>query len=365
MRRRYGVVLLLFMAGVAAPAAGGGPGTTAADFLVIYADARPAALGGAYTALADDAAGMEHNPAGLVRARHYEISAGYTAWFEDAAFQHIAYTHPLDGDMSACGVSLLYFDAGEFVRTNELGLSTGQRLTARDIAASFGYGRRAGRYLAWGLSGRYIHRELEDRSAGTGAADLGVLYWTPYEPLLLGASVQNIGGSLRFIRDDEPLPLTFRAGLSYRTWLDDLLILADVVKVVDEEAHLAVGAEATLVGAIALRAGWRSDDSLIKGYTVGVGFTVGGVTVDYAFVPYEILGGTHRFTGSVKFGGPTTPDVRRVPDRPFPDAPAARAARPLPPIVEEEDAGYRISGAEEVEEEAVPARPEPLRPLPR
>jgi len=290
-----------------------GPGTTSADFLVIYSDARPAALGGAYTALADDAAGMDFNPAGLVQAPFREFSAGYIAWFEDASFQHLTYTHPFANMPWAWGASLLYFDGGEFMATNELGLAIGERITVRDISASVGAARNFGRFLSVGLSAKYVGRKLERYSADAFAGDIGLLYRTPIENLTFGASILNIGSRLKFISDKEDLPLTFRTGIAWKTWLDNLTLTADAIKVIDEPVRVGIGAEADIVHSLKLRAGWRNDDTLQKGYSFGAGFTVMKMVLDYAYVPFDELGATHRVTGSIMFGGPTKPEVNRVP----------------------------------------------------
>jgi hypothetical protein len=297
----------------ARPAPARGPGESSGEFLTIYSDARPASLGDAYVALAENAAGLGFNPAGLVRASSREITASYVSWIGEANFQHLAYTHPRNATGEAYGLSLLHFDAGGFQQTNELGLSTGYKLAARDISLSLGYGRWVGRYLAVGVAAKYVHRELDRYDAGAAAGDFGLLWWTPVPDLILGASIQNLGTRLRFINDREPLPMTLRVGASYKAWLDRVHLAADMVKVDDEKWTMHLGTELTVMHQVRLRAGWRGDQGLMRGYTAGVGLMVAGVTFDYAYVPFEILGNTHRITGSLRFGGPTQPEIHRLP----------------------------------------------------
>lgn len=302
-------ILLIFIR----PVFSESPGITSADFLTIYSDARPAALGEAYTALADDAAGMDFNPAGLMMAQHREFSASYIDWFDDASFQHLSYTHPPSSSDWAFGTSLIYFDAGEFMKTNELGLPTGERISARDISASIGTARNIGRFLSFGISFKYIDRRLYLHSASTGAVDIGLIYRSPINNLNIGASVLNLGGKLKFISVDEKLPLTFRMGVSYKTWFDKIVLTADAVKISDESFKASAGIEAEVIESIKLRTGWRNDDTLIKGFSAGVGFSISSIYIDYAYVPFDVLGSSHRVTGSVRFGGPTQPDIKRVP----------------------------------------------------
>lgn len=313
--RSIGLLCALALAG---PIAARGPSTSSADFLAIYADARPTAMGGAFTALADNAAGLAYNPAGLVRPEAYEITASYVAWLDQSRFHHLSYTHPLGGGRDAFGLSVLSFDVGGFAQTNELGLETGNKLEAYDWSTAFGYGRKIGRYWALGASGRYIHRQLDLYSANTMAADLGLLWWAPIRPVTVGLAVQNIGGSLRFINDREPLPLTLRLGVATQFWLEDLTIAADLIKVSDENWKTAVGLEGRVAQYLFLRGGWHADDSLSRNYSVGLGVEVSAVRIDYAYTPFKTLGATHRVTGTIRFGGPTVPDPRRAPTSPFP-----------------------------------------------
>ena len=69
-------------------------GTSGAAFLKIGAGARPTAMGGAYTALADDANALYWNPAGLVRLEKREFSASHAEMFESTRLDFLAYAHP-------------------------------------------------------------------------------------------------------------------------------------------------------------------------------------------------------------------------------------------------------------------------------
>ncbi len=235
----------------------------------------------------------------------------------------------MGGGLDAWGVSVLYFDPGSFEQTNELGLGTGRMLDAYDVALTAGYARKLGRFWALGASAKYIGRQLDVYNAGTAAVDLGLLYWTPVEGLVAGASILNLGGNLTFISDRERLPLTFRGGLAYTPKLAAVTITTDLIQPSDEDVTVALGIEGRATEHVKLRFGWSPERDLYKGLAGGVGVTVKAVTIDYAYVPYDILGGTHRITGTVSFGGPIVPEIHRVPDSPWP-SPEARAPRPDP-----------------------------------
>ena len=65
-------------------------GTTAAKFLSIPVGARALAMGGAYTALANDASAIYWNPGGLAQVTSREVFFMHSEWLADINFDHFA-----------------------------------------------------------------------------------------------------------------------------------------------------------------------------------------------------------------------------------------------------------------------------------
>ena len=317
-----------------------GPGTRSAEFLSIYSDARPSAMGDAYTALAENAAGLAFNPAGLMKADQREISASYVGWLEGGHFQHLAYTHPIGRSLNAFGVSLLYFNPGAFKQTNNLGIETGNDLEAMDLAVTFGYARRLHNFGLIGISAKYIRRELHDKQAHTYAIDAGLLYKPFKAPLEIGFVIQNLGEKLTFINAKEQLPFTVRAGISYPLYFEYFRVAADVIKVRDEAPAYAVGAEWNFGEVAFLRAGWKKSTGLRKGWSGGAGFKYKALSLDYSYVPFEIFGGTHRVTLNWKFGGSQYPEIVTVPSHGFPQEKSGTKTSKQ----ENQSPGWRVTG---------------------
>lgn len=356
---RFALICIL-MCGLQNVASAGGPGTASGEFLVIYADARPTALGGAYTSLSDNAAGLGYNAAGLVRPDRKELTASHIQWIAQSSFQHISLTYPMGGGKDAWGVSLLYFNAGNFTLTDQLGLPTTTTLRANDIAATFGYGRKYSDQLSLGAAGKFIRRTLDRSTANAFAIDLGAQFKPFHQDLTIGLAVQNIGTKLTFTQDEESLPFTVRAGISAPLFLESLVVTADVIKVVDESVKFAAGTEYEVFKGLKLRAGYQNNEGLMESITAGFGVTFKNITLDYAYVPFEVFGATHRVTGTLAFGEPKNPTILEAPKTPFPDRRPTRetepASDPTPertrtpqPIRRkiESDKEIRIIGAEE------------------
>src|ERR1051326_475008 len=71
-------------------------GTEGASFLDIPVGAGPAALGSAYTALANDAYAPVWNPAGLGMLSGNELAGQHTSYLESMHYEFLSFVHPLD-----------------------------------------------------------------------------------------------------------------------------------------------------------------------------------------------------------------------------------------------------------------------------
>ncbi|GAI40545.1 unnamed protein product, partial [marine sediment metagenome] len=105
----------------------------------------------------------------------------------------------------------------------------------------------------------------------------------------------NLGSQL----GSDPLPLTLRGGLALR--LDPFAVALDVVKPSDDDTYFCAGAEWWIAGLAALRAGYKSNQDIGSGLTVGLGFNLATVELDYAYVDYGDLGNTHRISLGFKW----------------------------------------------------------------
>src|SRR5579859_1599235 len=77
---------VMFLTGIAPPARAAGFGADGADFLRIPVGARPAALGGAYDALAVDPYAAALNPAGLGLAPSAGVATTYLSYLDSASY---------------------------------------------------------------------------------------------------------------------------------------------------------------------------------------------------------------------------------------------------------------------------------------
>lgn len=318
--------LLLALAAPTARAAGfrdGDVGTGAAQFLKLGADARATAMGQAGRAISEDANAVYWNPAGLAALTHRHATMTHGSYYQSIFYDYIAYAQPirpLSGgrrerelradQYGAFGVALLYLNAGQIQELDNTGISTGESYTPQDAAFMAGWGAPITRVLDMGVSGKYISSRIKG-SASTGAFDLGARLRLRFFdiPWVVSASVHNLGGRLKFIEEEDELPMTLAIANAVRL-TKSFLLAFDVVAPKDNAPHGAMGAEYRFVYdsdlSATLRAGYnlRTNSGDLGGRTglsAGGGFGIARFGVDYAWSPFGLLGDTHRISLNYRF----------------------------------------------------------------
>lgn len=295
--------LLASLLALAAPVSAGL--NTGAAFLKLDPSARSAALGSSYTSMSGTADTLFFNPAGLGGLAKREFMAGHAEWLAGTKFDALAYGQPTS--WGSLGVSALRLSVGE------LDARTADRRTAGSFeAADSMYSIAAAKRYApatLGASLKYIKSEIGPYSAQTVSLDLGARREVPGRPMSLGFTVRNLGKGLRFLDQEDPLPLTFSAGASYR--LAGVLGLAMDLRHEphDSRTSVSVGTEYAFLGALALRAGYganmlsrgTSGHGPLGGLGAGLGFKLKSFGADYAFTPFGELGDVQRLSLSARF----------------------------------------------------------------
>jgi len=289
--------------------AASGSGTEAASFLDIPVGARPAALGGAYTALAEDAYSPVWNPAGVAFNDQLQLAGQHLSYLESIHYEYAGVVIPFRSNRQSgevrhgMGASIQYLGTGDMTGRDRNGGLTGD-FSSHYAAYSLTYAHRIGSKGAIGLTGKWINAKISDVGADAQAVDVGSLYRAT-DRLTLGASLVNLGSELKFLQDGGDLPLAVKAGAAYRigrSWL----FAAEGVHRKTGLTSGHVGAEWMPLSLISVRAGYRTDISkelsAISGLSAGMGLHLWGQEFAYAWVPYGELGNTQYFSLLARFG---------------------------------------------------------------
>lgn len=214
-------------------------GEATALFLRIEPDSRSAGMGNAGVAVADNANAMFWNPAGLAFQTNTQVGLTHANWLQefDAGlfYEYLVGTYHVE-DIGTFGMHATYLNLGETERRdaqdNPLGTTR-----SYEMAIGTSYARKIGENFGLGTSLRYVYSKLSDPTeelgisdgtASTVAFDLSALYRT--NPFALGgtdvtfstgANIANMGGTMTYETQEQPLPMNLRLGYAFTFDLDE------------------------------------------------------------------------------------------------------------------------------------------------
>ncbi len=301
------------------------------------AGAQAAALGGAFSALADDPSAIYWNPAGLAWIQNSEIQTTYNQWFQDTFFQDVNAVFPTD--WGALGGRVSYVNFGSFQNRdafgNPIGSQTPQAFAAA-LASSFRFGS-----WALGLSAKAESESYTGYSVSGFGLDAGALYrqsWGSFS-----AGLRNLGSASGY-----SLPTEFYLGgeLGFGP-RDSRFRLATDATFPSGPAVFHHGLEWAYDQTLFIRVGYEWSTLSFQyqdqaGFGGGVGLKVGQLQLDYSLVSYGDLGLTNKAALTYDFGDekpeapaqspPPKKEVQATPvPSPTPTAePAAATPTPAP-----------------------------------
>jgi hypothetical protein len=283
---------------VAATRAGADPSGFA--FLEVPAGARASALGGAVISSGSGVETAFWNPAGLAGTGGIEIAGSHYEYFQHLRHDQFALAGRQLGGGIAASIRALY--SGAIEARDDLGNVTGT-FGGDDLEFGLAYGRQLATGVRAGLSAQLVRERIADLTAGTWSVGGGAS-WEPagLPSLRLGAAVHHLGPDAHYTFDGvdgQPLalPAAVQAGATYTWSLPGTLGLATSLEARGTRGRppiAMIGAELAQASGAALRFGIRLNDSA-SSISMGAGYTLKSLRLDYAFVPYRLdLGDTHR-----------------------------------------------------------------------
>lgn len=308
-------LLILSLLALSPSLAFGAVGTEASPFLKIDSGARASAMGGAFTAIADDASGIFYNPAGPALMRKAEIFLSHNQWIEELNAEQISYVHPVSDKLTYfAGFSALL---SPMMPSYDLdGNRTG---TFNSLDSMYGGGvSLIEKNIIAGCFVKMITQEAYNEKGSAYAGDVGLM--STHGNFRFGAAAQNLGGKMKIYKEEFDLPRIYRGGAAYRA-LDKYWLSGEVQRLGEADVSYALGAEgefnlATSASAF-IRFGYNSGRSKNAGpgITAGLGLSLLKFSLDYAFSPFGDLGDTHRISLAIRFGKEREPAAITSPSR--------------------------------------------------
>ena len=276
-------------------------GTTGANFLKIGAGARASGMGGAFVGIANDATSIYWNTAGLSHLEQQEIIFVHNEWHQDVKYEYLGYTLPIN--KSTLGFSLSYLNSGEFQGYDALDNPTSD-FSAYGVALSLAYSYKVSPSISLGIGIKGIQEKLENEKASSLALDFGFIY----KPgrFSFGMAYTNLGSSMKFIQEKEPLPSKLTLGFGYKIFGERVSLAWDLDLPKDDKPILKQGIEYGYQESVFLRLGYEYKTSAQKlegtGLSLGGGLKFSNWEIDYNYSPNQSLGDSHRISLACRFG---------------------------------------------------------------
>lgn len=262
--------------------------------------ARALAMGGAYTAVADDATACYWNPAGLYELKRHEVLVMYADKYNMTvgptySDQSFYYASPVT-NYGSFGFHYNKEGSDSVLSEKSMGLSW-----SRKVWDKFSFGASLNS-LTLSPATNDTQRSTNDPAMSDQSSlgfDLGFMLEI-HKKAKLGMSVKNLGASFgNIVEHDLDTMLKFGAQVHP---IDRLVVALDmnfkenIDENKDNSLQLNLGGEYYLTDQFAFRAGVNKGD-----LTAGMGFMADDWNIDYAFLSHDI-GSTHKVSFSMRFG---------------------------------------------------------------
>ena len=256
-------------------------GVNAAPHLGMGSGARSLGLGGAFTAIADDATSTIWNPAGLPAVDDLTITLSSARLSLDRKHNFIGLIKKVGANG---GLGLAIVNAGvDDIPSRNADDQAGSSFNYNSNAYSLSYGHDLGA-VSLGASARMLMDSFGDHSSesGFGGADVGLLGSNSASTFSYGIAARNIGGMI----SGSELPILIAGGLSYRVLHKNVATFSvdvqhEIVELPESPTSLHLGTEYLIANTFAIRGGSKLNADRSQLF-VGFGVNVGGLQLDYA-----------------------------------------------------------------------------------
>jgi hypothetical protein len=294
--------------------------------------ARPAAMGEAFTAVADDVHSLYYNPAGLASLYRPEATAYYARPYPGLSdqsktahtFVGAALPIPKDGRWGGLGIGYQEFRVDSLFKERTVTLGYGRSFFSDRLALGMGlkqlsrlFGETSDTQNAFSGEDPGNRTFAEDPVFQNGheksalGIDLGTLY-ALFPRVRVGLSLENVNRPDLGLVQKNPLPMVTRLGavydktygkvgaeVSHRTFLSG-----------QSDTRLHLGGERQWgfkrYGLLSLRGGAAMGGRDYRQVNLGAGYEVNGMVLDYVFtIPMgaaDGMGNVHNVSLSFKFG---------------------------------------------------------------
>ena len=255
-------------------------GVNAAPHLGMGSGARSLGLGGAFTAVADDATSTIWNPAGLPAVDDLTITLSSARLSLDRRHSFIGLIKSVGN--GGLGLSVVNAGVDDITSYNSNGDRTGS-FNHNSNAFALSYGHDLGA-VSLGASARMYMDSFGDHSSTSGfaGADIGLLGHNKASTFSYGIAARNLGSAI----GDNQVPVKIAGGLAYRVLHKHVATFSvdvehEIIDLPESPTSLHIGTEYLIANTFAIRGGTKLNTDRTQLFA-GFGVNVGGLQLDYA-----------------------------------------------------------------------------------
>lgn len=270
----------------------------AGDYLRYGAGARALGMGGAFTAVADDASVEYWNPAALAFMDEFQFQTMYAPLNLGTKLYDLSFVAPLGPRWGGVGVSDYLLRSDGFQRRDDLNFVSGGDGEISQNAFSLSYGKAFQNFWSVGTRLRFLQQKVLSDSGSALALDLSG-YTRPWHGVSAGVTINNLNEPKITLGDDPDVFRQYtRVGLAYRAPRDRFVLSMDANKTARQSIYFVSGLEFNPLPLLSLRTGWDQNQEV----TLGVGVNLRSLRFDYAFADQENLGATNKVSLTFRWG---------------------------------------------------------------
>lgn len=263
-------------------------GTTGGQILEVDSSARAAALGYAFTGLADGYTGALYNPAGLTQLSGPEIEISHMRYYEETHMSSIGSAHKLG--QFGLAAHIKQFSATDTERDYIGNRVDDFTIAFRQFTVAAGY-PMPDEGASLGAAVNIITENIHNDS-GTGFSLTGGWHYLLPDGSSYGLTVRNAGTGIKTSDSEADFPLEAAVGGAYRP--GKFILLWEAATSRQFNFAFRSGIQANMSREFCMRFGFTYLTR--PEFTVGFGINVENWVVDYAFLLHADLGMAHRIS---------------------------------------------------------------------
>lgn len=273
--------------------------STTGQFLLVSLMARETSLGNTYAANYGKPGASIVNPSSLSGTKYLSVLFSHFVSVFNTYYEHLLFAFPLN-DRINLGFNFLFSTNSDLYRTDENGYPV-EHIENYDILLGSIFSYNFNDNISLGVNAKLITSKFNRSSVFGIAFNFGCLYRNIDKNYILGATIENLGISTAYLKEQSLYPVIVRLGYTaeifqymdiYRIYI---LIEERIFLNENEGSETSFGLEVEYQNFFVFRYGYifgKEEGRL----SLGAGITFQQLKVDYSYQPFFLSDNVHMFT---------------------------------------------------------------------